>query len=82
MSPEEQKKPIYVQSMYIRPDGMLEVTFMETRKQTDKVFHAETVGIMISELGDDFDELERLLDELVDNILDARNNPPDTIPAR
>ncbi len=74
--------PVEVHSVIFRPDGMLEITFAEKAELTPTVSVVKTLLIEREKFGEDIDDLEIEIFELVDEALLALRNPPDSVPSR
>lgn len=57
----------------------IEVSYVEVRDQSDDVYMNKTIGISGDKVERLLGALEAGLVELIDEILDIRNDPPDTI---
>ena len=61
-------------------EDMVQVEFVETRKQTDAVAHIESMTIDRELIDEEADELESAAREILDKIHVLQRNPPESRP--
>lgn len=70
------QRDLHVQAFALRPDGLVDVTYMEEREQSDLVGHAHTLLVDVASVPGELDEVLDAIQDLIDKALLIRRNPP------
>lgn len=70
------KRDVHVQAFALRPDGLVDITYMEEREQSDVIGHAHTLLIDVASVPQELDDALDALQDIIDKGLLIIRNPP------